>query len=271
VTHPSDTYTRWLRAQHSPAHSRRTAARNAAFLLPHLRPGMRLLDVGCGPGSITIGLATAVAPGEAVGIDANADSVAAATQLAADRECPNARFVVGDAYALLYGGDEFDAVFMHAILQHLHEPAAALGEAYRVLRPGGPVAVADADYGGHLIAPRTPELDAAIALQERIRLRSGGNTRVGARLGVLLAEAGFERIDASATANSTGTTESALLVAEFNANYLAAPGLGDHATAAGWATHAALTAASQAWREWGRAPGAFEAMFWCHAVGWKPG
>ena len=48
---------------------RRTAARSAAFLLPHLRPGMRLLDFGCGPGSITVGLAGVVAPGEVVGVD----------------------------------------------------------------------------------------------------------------------------------------------------------------------------------------------------------
>ena len=68
-----------------PAHARRTAQVNAAFLLPHLKPGMRLLDCGCGPGSITVGLAQAVAPAETVGIDASPDAIEAARAHAADR------------------------------------------------------------------------------------------------------------------------------------------------------------------------------------------
>ena len=49
--------------------SLRTAANNPAYLLPHLTPGMRLLNIGCGPGSISVALAAAVAPGECYGID----------------------------------------------------------------------------------------------------------------------------------------------------------------------------------------------------------
>src|SRR3990172_3910305 len=63
------TYERALRHAHMPAHARRTAAANAAFFLPRLQPGMRLLDCGCGPGSITAGLAEAVAPRGGGGID----------------------------------------------------------------------------------------------------------------------------------------------------------------------------------------------------------
>ncbi len=159
---------------------------------------------------------------------------------------------------------------MHAILQHLAEPGAAVAEAYRVLRPGGLIALADADFGGHVIAPRTPALDAAIALQERIRRAGGGDTRIGARLGTLLANAGFERIEASAAVNAVGTARAAALAAEFNARYFEAPELRARAMSAGWATDGELAEAAAAWRDWGRTPGAFQATFWCQALGWKP-
>jgi SAM-dependent methyltransferase len=160
---------------------------------------------------------------------------------------------------------------MHAVLQHLADPATALHEAHRVLRPGGVIGVADADFGGFLIAPRTPELDAAIELQERLRLRSGGDTRIGGRLSALLLAAGFERVEGSATANATGTPEIARLTGQFNAAYMSAPEVVEHVTATGWATRRELAAAAGAWTNWGEAPGAFQAAFWCTAIGWKPG
>jgi ubiquinone/menaquinone biosynthesis C-methylase UbiE len=91
----------------------RTAAQNADFFLPHLRPGMRLLDAGCGQGSITIGLADAVAPGEVVGLDRDPEQVERARALAAERGVTNVRFEVGDAYALPFPDASFDAVFAH--------------------------------------------------------------------------------------------------------------------------------------------------------------
>jgi ubiquinone/menaquinone biosynthesis C-methylase UbiE len=78
----------------------RTAAREAAFFLPHLRPGMCLLDVGCGPGSITLGLADAVVTGELVGIDMQQSQVQQARHRAVERGVANVRFEVGDAYRL---------------------------------------------------------------------------------------------------------------------------------------------------------------------------
>ena len=71
-------YESWLRRVNQPAHARRTAERNAAFFLPHLQPGVRLLDAGCGAGSITLGLAEAVSGGEAIGVDASGEAIASA-------------------------------------------------------------------------------------------------------------------------------------------------------------------------------------------------
>src|SRR5262249_59558097 len=71
-------------------HRKRTAAEAAGFLLPHLRAGMRLLDVGCGPGSITLGLAEAVAPGEVVAGDPSPHLLEGARPLAAGEGGANA-------------------------------------------------------------------------------------------------------------------------------------------------------------------------------------
>jgi ubiquinone/menaquinone biosynthesis C-methylase UbiE len=113
----------------------RTAAKEGAFFLPFLRPGMRVLDLGCGPGSITLGLAQAVAPGEAIGVDLQPSQVALAQALSAARGVMNARFEVADVYRLPFPDGSFDAVFGNAVLMHLREPVQALAEVRRILRP----------------------------------------------------------------------------------------------------------------------------------------
>jgi ubiquinone/menaquinone biosynthesis C-methylase UbiE len=120
----------------------RTAAKEGAFFLPYLRPGMRLLDLGCGPGSITLGLAEKVAPGEVVGVDLQPSQVAQAQELSAARGVKNVRFEIADVYRLPFPDASFDAVFAHVVLMHLREPVRALMEMRRVLRPGGIVGCA---------------------------------------------------------------------------------------------------------------------------------
>jgi ubiquinone/menaquinone biosynthesis C-methylase UbiE len=94
----------------------RTAAQEAAFFLPFLRPGMRVLDVGCGPGSITLGLAEVVAPGVVVGIDVDPAQVEQAQALAEARSMKNARFEVADIYRLPFPNGSFDAAFAHTVV-----------------------------------------------------------------------------------------------------------------------------------------------------------
>src|SRR4051812_18964995 len=139
ITH--ETYTHG----HAPAtlrqHGRRTAEEAAAFLLPDLRPGMRLLDVGCGPGSITRGLAERLAPGQVIGIDTAEAVLRSAREDAAARGLTNLEYRQGSVYELPFEDGSFDAVYAHQVLQHLREPARAVGEMLRVLRPGGLLAV----------------------------------------------------------------------------------------------------------------------------------
>jgi len=281
-------YEQWLRRVHRPAHARRTAERNAAFFLPHLRPGMRLLDAGCGAGSITLGLAEAVttgvsttprrsrprgrgAGGEAVGIDASSEAIASACAMASSLERNHARFAIGDVTALPFANGSFDAVFCHAVLQHLRDPLGALRELRRVLRPGGAIGVADADIDGSIIAPGDPALDATTKLLHDLREHtSGGDLRVGKHLRRLLHEAGFERVVASVRADSDGDAESVRRTGVFWAAYYRAPELRDYAIELGLATEEQLDAMSESWLRWSESPGAFWARFWCQAVGWAP-
>src|SRR2546429_1955490 len=140
------------------SHRWRTAENSAAHLLPHLAPGMHLLDVGCGPGTITIDLAARVSPGETVGIDTDAGVVAKAAE-AARAAGSDARIEVGDVFDLDAPDGAFDVVHAHQVLQHLGDPVAALREMRRVCRPGGVVAARDADYAAMTWAPEEPALD----------------------------------------------------------------------------------------------------------------
>lgn len=136
----------------------RTAANVGGFFTPFLRLGMRLLDCGCGPGTITVGLAELVAPGEVIGIDASADLIATAQGNAARASVRNAAFQTGDVYSLPFADDSFDAVWVHALLEHLHDPVAALAEMRRVLKPDGIIGVRELDLDSLLIAPESPTM-----------------------------------------------------------------------------------------------------------------
>jgi ubiquinone/menaquinone biosynthesis C-methylase UbiE len=187
--------------------AQRTAAKEGAFFLPYLRPGMHLLDLGCGPGSITLGLAEAVAPGEVVGVDLQPSQVAQAEELSAARGVMNVRFEIADVYRLPFPDGSFDAVFAHVVLMHLREPVRALAEMRRVLRPGGIVGVRDCDWGGRIHAPTTPLLEQWFGLTVRIRQRNGGDPFMGRHHRRLLLNAGFARAEASVSVCTAGTPE----------------------------------------------------------------
>lgn len=181
------------------AHGRRTAEEAAAFLLPHLRPGMRLLDVGCGPGSITIGLARYVSPAETVGIDQAEAAVTAARAAAHEKSMSHVRFEQADAYELPFDDEEFDVVYAHQLLQHLADPVAALREARRVLRPGGYLAVREADYGTMTHYPHEPMLDTWLERYHRLARANGGEPDAGRRLLEWVREAGFDHLHPTAS------------------------------------------------------------------------
>jgi ubiquinone/menaquinone biosynthesis C-methylase UbiE len=246
----------------------RDAGTHAAFALSHLRPGMRLLDCGCGPGTITVGLARAVAPGSVVGVDMSEGQVAAARRTAADAGVDNAEFVAAEAGALPFPDAGFDVVFAHALLEHLPRPDRTLREFRRVLRPGGLLAVASPDWGAFLVAPPSEAMDRALAVYQRIQTERGGDVRMGRRLGVLVGEAGFERVCLGARFE---TYEEKARIAEFVAARLEDAERLDDAVARGWAEPGEPAALAAALRRWSTEPAALFAQAWVSALGWAPG
>ncbi len=246
--------------------AKRTASQEAAFLLPHLRASMNVLDAGCGPGSITMGLAAAVAPGEVVGIDLQPSLVEQARALAVQRNVTNVRFEVANVYDLPFPDGSFDAAFANRVLEHLREPVRALAELRRVLRTGGIAGVHDVDFGGLLLTPETPLLQQWFNLSDRVRQHNGANFYIGRHLRRLLLEAGFVRAEASASVRSRGSLEETRQFAV----YLKAqvPGIARTALAEGWIDQATVDAIVAEIDAWAELPDAFQASTRCEALGW---
>lgn len=247
----------------------RTADTHAAFLLYHLRAGMSLLDCGCGPGTITAGLAQATAPGDAIGIDLEERQLELARENADKLGLSNLTFESGSVYELPFQDASFDAVFSNAMLEHLQDPMAVLKEMYRLLRPGGLIGIRTIDLAATLIAPEDATLKRANEVWLKYRQRCGGDPFIGRRLRALLREAGFARTIGSATSETWGTPQltrsfMSVLTAEFTG-----PKITEAAIQEGWADQAQMDDAARALEVWGGHADAFMAIVWCEALGWR--
>jgi ubiquinone/menaquinone biosynthesis C-methylase UbiE len=250
-------------------HAGRTAAQQAAFFLPYLRPGMSLLDCGCGPGTITIGLAQSVAPGQVLGIDIEPSLVERANVLSKEQAISNVRFKVANVFALPFSESSFDAVFASALLHHLTQPIRALKEMRRVLKPGGVIGIRNTDIGGRIIGPANHGLEDYYNLYERIWKHHGSDHRFGRHLRRLLRQAGFVRIEASASYDCYGRPEDTRELAQSQIARIKSTAAFDEAVEAGWVDQARLDEMIAAWRNWGEDPDAFCADARCEVVGWK--
>jgi ubiquinone/menaquinone biosynthesis C-methylase UbiE len=175
------------------SHRWRTAENSASFLLPHLRRNMSVLDIGCGPGNITAGLARKVDHGSIIGIDISATVIELAVSEQAHK-APNLTFAVGDVYHLEFPDAHFDVVFAHQVLQHLARPVEALQEMRRVLKPGGQLAARDADFGAFVWFPHDPILDRWMVLYHELTARNGAQADAGRNLKAWTRAAGFDSV-----------------------------------------------------------------------------
>ena len=246
----------------------RTASKDAAFLLPHLRPGMTLLDCGCGPGTITIGLAEVVAPGRVVGIDRDEERIVAARKQAAERGVNNVDFQLANVSQLPFPDDFFDAAFENCLLMYLKDPINAVQEIRRVLKQGGVFGASDNNMS-YIKANFNPVLEHAVELVISWYAHRGTSLQFARHLRGLLGQAGFCRVEASASSDSFGTPETVKQWAEVIGGILQQADFVKFSIESGRADLEMLDRMCVAWKAWGEHPDSFFAQIKCEAVGWK--
>ncbi|RAL12893.1 class I SAM-dependent methyltransferase [Aspergillus homomorphus CBS 101889] len=188
-------------------HNWRTLSNSAPYLLPHLdhlqsiTPNLKILDIGCGPGSITIDLARRHPAAQVIGIDSFTDPLPTARRLAASEGLTNITFAVGDTHALNFPDNTFDVVHVHQVLQHIADPVQALREMHRVAKPDGGL-VAARESSIHTWYPANRGIELWDRLSRELGQQSGGNPHPGARIHVWAEEAGFARTQIRKTTGS---------------------------------------------------------------------
>jgi len=232
------------------SHRWRTADNSAAYLLPHLRPDMRLLDVGCGPGTISVDLARRLPAGSVLGVDAAASVVEAAAAEARAAGVGNVEFAVADAYGLDFEDATFDVVHAHQVLQHLTNPVAALSVMRRVVRADGVVAARDSDYDAMTWFPASPRLDHWRQIYDRLARGNGTEPSAGRHLLSWARTAAFSTVAPSASVWCFATPEDRAWWGELWADRVVVSTFAEQATARGLATRAELDDLAAGWRAW---------------------
>lgn len=230
------------------SHRWRTIGNSAAYLAEHLHPGLSLLDVGCGPGTITVEFADRLAPRRVTGVDAAAEVIARAAEHGAGRA--NLEFAVADAYALPFDDASFDVVHAHQLLQHLADPVGALREFRRVAKPGGLVAVREVDYAGTFWFPLLPGLDEWMALYQRVHRSNGGEPDAGRRLKSWAREAGFGSIASTGSHWTFSDADDREWWGSMWEARVLQSAFAEDALRKGFADRETLDRISRAWREW---------------------
>ena len=237
------------------SHRARTAQNSAAHLLPHLRPGQRLLDVGSGAGTITADLARIVGPADVVALEVGEEPAALTRAELARQGLEEVRVLVGDAQAMPLGDASFDVVHAHQVLQHLPDPVRAFAEMRRVTRPGGLVAVRDSDYEGFRWWPEVPGLDRWLELYLRATRANSGTPDAGRRLLAWAREAGFRDVTSSSSTWLHATPESRAAWAESWSGRITSAPLADQLEREGWADETERAQIAEAFHTWAQDPG----------------
>lgn len=234
------------------SHRWRTAENSAGFLLPELAVGDQVLDVGCGPGTISADLARRVAPGLLNAIDISEGVIEIAQTLHEGEEFSNLRFSVDNVYDLSFEDESFDVVYAHQVLQHLSEPVSALSEMRRVLRMGGVLAVRDSDYGAFVWSPEDPRLDAWMDLYQRVTSANGAQANAGRHLAHWVRDAGFSNAEVTSSNWTFHTAHDREWWGGLWADRVRDSDFAVQAISFGFATEADLEMMAEAFRDWSR-------------------
>ena len=265
----TSTYTMGYGPEFQKMLERRNAADCTAHLLPHLRPGMRLLDLGCGPGTISVGLAAAVAPGALHGIDMEASQIEMANAAAKAGGHGKAVFQVGDATDLPFEDASFDVAHCHALLNHAPDTQAVLAEVKRVLKPGGLFAAREVIGDSSLFEPAFEMGISGWSTFLKMLAANGGHPQMGKELKRALFDAGFTDIHATASFEPYNTADDLAFLRGLIIGWFFAPTTMEAAIKHGLATQEQFEAWRQSLEDWVTKPGAFAAFAWGEAIGRK--
>ena len=242
-------------------HARRTAKDSAAYLIPYIKPTDTILDVGCGPGTITADFAALAFEGKVIGSDAVESVLFQASDYAASRGLTNVTFQKDDANALPFEDDTFDIVHCHQVLQHVKNPVAILKEMRRVAKPGGIVAAREADYMTFAWYPEPPEIARWMELYQKVARTNGGEPNAGRYCHVWAREAGFELDEIEATWDTW--RYAGVRAQQFGGSWsgrILQPGFSATAVREKFATQDEIKHISEVWKKWGEHEQAFVAI-----------
>jgi SAM-dependent methyltransferase len=240
------------------------------YFLPHLKSGMALLDCGCGPGTITLGLAQAVAPAQATGIDIEPSMIEQAKAFAAERQVDNVEFQVADICNLPFSDNSFDVVLTSAVLEHLGDPERALKELHRVVKKGGLVGVVNTDWGDPLISPENESVSRFFEIFERGFNLYGGSLNRGRHARRMMREAGLDVFEFKALYGLASDPEAVQASMEGFIGWIENVPIFDQAIELGWTDTAEIQSIIAGMREWARHPDALIGTGRTEAVARKP-
>ena len=269
-TSPEHSYTMGYSEEFLRLLDRRSAQSHAAHLLPHLKPGHRVLDFGCGPGTITVGLAKAVEPGEVHGIDLEGSQIDLARSAAQAGGHGNVTFHVGDVTDLPFEDDSFDAAHCHAVLMHIPDTPAVLSEVMRVLKPGGIVSSREMFVSSSFLEPSDENTDAAWATFGRLLAANGGHPQLGRELKSTFLEAGFSDIHTGASFDFFGSAADVAFFHAFIMDWFYSPAVVGAAVKYGLATQQQFDEWRGSLDDWKEIPGATGAIAFGEAIARKP-
>ncbi len=250
--------------------NRRSAETHAAHLIPRLKPGLRVLDFGCGPGTISVGLASAVSPGEFHGIDMEESQIDLARAAAEAGGHDNATFHVGDATALPFEDDYFDVAHCHAVLMHVPDTETALAEVKRVLKPGGIISSREFIVASSFLDPGAEATAPAWNTFANLITANGGHPQMGRELKRAFLAAGFSDVQATASFDFFSSSEDVAFLHAFIMDWFYKPEIIEAATKYGLATHQQFDEWRQGLDEWKNHAGAVGGLAFGEAIGCKP-
>ena len=249
---------------------RQTAEASAAYLLPHLRPGHRVLDFGCGPGTISVGLAKAVAPGELHGIDMEESQIELARSVAEAGGRDNATFHVGDVTDLPFEDGFFDVAHCRNVLMHVPDTAAVLAEVKRVLKPGGIIGCREMICASSFTHPDLDVMGKSWDMFQDLVAADDGHPQMGKELKAHILDAGFANPRITASFDIYSAPEDVLFLFGFASKWLLSPEITEAAIKYGAATEDLRNAITVAYDRWKEHPGALCGVAFGEAVANKP-